>query len=525
MSLPTVLLNGQATAVSATDLIEPQLVTVPGIEICEVGEEWQLSTGPLTLTTAHLQAAAEAYHNDPAVHAPRVRFGHTTEWPVASEPAFGTYQNLRVENDGMTLVGDLTGVPKWFADIAAAAYPNRSMDGWTDATTHTGKTHALVIEAVSFLGVVMPGINTLEDLAGVWSATAPEGTQVAAGTRIHAKRGGVDVPAKPVAAAVGTDDLRKVFYNDFAEGDRYWWWIRQTFLSPQLLIVDDDEGQLYAMTYTVNGDVVEFGEPQEIFTQYVYTASGQVAAGRGENPEPVVAYLYKDSNRVAASGAPEFVIKPGSDPAAVYASAAESRPADHNKEAPVAKPTNATTLSVDRNALIARLGLAEDATEEEITAALAAPVEEDKTDDTETDDETEDAPEGDPAKASTLTRTVDAATFDDMQRRLKGHDESAVKAERTRRDGIVEQAASKGRITRARKAAWRTAYDKDPEGTETLLTASVDKGGLPENMVPVEEIGTDATESVSASAGGTPDDKQQAYYNRHFPELVNAGKD
>lgn len=516
----TVQAPGVSKQVEATALIEPQLVTIPNVEICEVGEEWQLASGPLTLTTEHLQAAAEAFHNDPAVHAPRVRFGHTTEWPVASEPAFGTYQNLRVENDGMTLVGDLTGVPEWFADIAAAAFPNRSMDGWTNATTHTGKTHALVIEAVSFLGVVLPGINTLEDLAGVWSAEAPEGTQVLAGTAIHATRGGAAIP-KPVTAAVGTDDLRKEFYNEFAQGDRYWWWIRQTFLDPELLIVDDDEGGLWAVEYSVAGDTVTFSEPEAIFTQYVYTDSGQVAASAKDEDGLTPVFVYK--NRVtASSGKAQFVVKPGSQAAAVYANVAESRPQDRNKEdESVGKPANASTLTVERDAIIKRLGLPEDATDEDITTALAAepdpapdPAPEDDPAPEPEDDE-EDDEEGDDV---TATRTVPKAEWDDTQRRLAAHDERERKREASRRDDVVSAAVKKGRIARARAQAWRKKFDADPEGTETLLTASEDKGGLPENLVPVEEQGTSGGDDVTAS---TADDTQQGYYNTHFPELAS----
>lgn len=500
-----------------TQPAQPLLTTIPNVEICEVGEEWELSTGPLTIEPEHIEKFLAGVENDPAVKSPRVRFGHTDEWPVASEPSFGVWTNLRAENDGMTLVGDLAGVPEWFKDIAAAAWPNRSLDGYQDAVTHTGNEYPLLITAVSFLGVVLPGINTLEDLAAVWAAEPPEGTEVKAGTPVHATRGGGNV-AKPAAAAVGTSDLAKAFYEDFAEGDRYWWWIRQTFLDPTMLIVDDDEGGLWAVTYTITStDEIEFGEPEQVVTQYV----------------------YKDSGAVAACAAQLLA---GKAPDAVYENAVEARPQERNKEASkvgktkAKKSAKASTATVDRDALLKRLGLPEDATEEDITAALAeeqAPDEEpdeqpdEQPDDEsadegdeENDDEGDDDEEADPTSAATATRTVPKKELDDMQRRLAAHDKREQDREKKRRDGVVNAAVKEGRIARAHAKAWRTKLDVDTEGTEKLLTASEDKGGLPKNLVPVNEQGADEGAETVAAAH---DDAQEAYYATHFPELATAG--
>lgn len=503
----------------------PKLVTIPNVEICEVGEEWQLSTGPLTVKPDHIAKYLAGLDNDPAVHAPRLRFGHTDAWPVASEPAFGRFTNLRAENNGQTLVGDLAGCPAWFKEIAPAAWPTRSLDGWQDATTHTGNEYPLLISAVSFMGVTMPGINTLEDLAAVWAEEPPEGIAVEAGTPIHATRGGDTMPRQPVAAAVGINDLRTAFYTEFAQGDRYWWWIRETFLDPTMLIVDDDgDGTeewsgLWAVQYTANASGIEFSDPAPVFIQYVYNEGGQVAA--------------------AAAAAVGATLVPGSTPAAVYANAEESRPQDRTKEENVgtkakAKPKGkgaaASTLEVSRDDLIKRLKLADDATDEDITKALAeesaADEENDddapeapESEDTDTDDD-EDAPEGDPAEASgDLTMTVDKGAWEDTQRRLAAHDKRAAAAERTRRDGVVNAAVKEGRITRAHAPAWRKKLDTETEGTETLLTASEDKGGLPKNMVPTQPVGADEGDPATASAAN--DGAQQAYYDTHFPELAN----
>lgn len=508
-----VTVNGKATGIKASDLIEPMLVTIPNVEICEVGEEWQLSTGPLTLTPEHIASAAEAWANDPAVKSPRLKFGHTSDWGDA-EPAFGRYENLRVENNGMTLVADLVGVPSWFKDIAAAAFPNRSMEAYTDATTHTGKTHKLIINAVSFLGVVMPGINTLEDLAAVWAAEPPEGTQILAGNAIYATRGGA-MPATPIAAAVGTDDLRKEFYNEFASGDRYWWWIRQTFLDPTLLIVDDDEGGLWAVEYTVTADAVTFSEPIEIITQYVYKETGQVAASGDTPASPKYTYVpvYVAKGKVNASGTPTFIVGPDHKAEATYASAGESRPQDRKK-----RSANAMELTVEQVRDLRGLtadDLPDDADDAAIMEAL-------KADPTPAPEPV--VPEPEPVAAAgkegdedELTTRVDKGTLSDMQTRLAAHDKRAAENEKARRAGVIDAAVGEGRIARARKSAWAAAYERDPEGTEKMLTASEKDGGLPKGLVPVTEIGVTGAD-VSASTAD--DDVQQAYYAQHFPELA-----
>lgn len=489
----------------------PTLVTIPGVHICEVGEDWQISTGPFTIEPDDIAKFIAGVDNDPAVHAPRLRFGHTDDWPVASEPAFGRFINLRAEDNGNVLVADLAGVPAWFADIAPAAWPTRSMDAWEDARTHTGNEYPLLIEAVSFMGVTMPGIGTLEDLAAVWSETPPEGTKIEAGTPIHATRGG-GMP-KPVAGAVGTQDLNRAFYEDFAEGDRYWWWIRQTYLDPAMLIVDDDEGSLWAVTYSISASgEIEFEEPKEVIIQYVYA----------------------DGGKVAANALPPTSKQDGGQPtpAAVYVNAADSRPQNRKKEDDVEA---STTLDVPRETLIKRLGLPDDATDEAINEALEAEPEqpeeessedndEDENDDTseeESDDEPAEEDEGgESAEAS--TRTVPTKEWEDTQRRLKAHDEKAKRDESKRRDGVVNAAVKDGRIARSRAKAWRTKFEADPEGTEELLTASEDKGGLPTNMVPVQEQGAGNGDEVSGSA---TDAVQDAWYEGSFPELARAGKE
>jgi hypothetical protein len=50
--------------------------------------------------------------------------------------------------------------------------------------------------------------------------------------------------------------------------------------------------------------------------------------------------------------------------------------------------------------------------------------------------------------------------------------------EAARRDRIVSAAADAGKILQTGRTPWREAFDKDPSGTERLLTASASEGGL-----------------------------------------------
>jgi hypothetical protein len=53
------------------------------------------------------------------------------------------------------------------------------------------------------------------------------------------------------------------------------------------------------------------------------------------------------------------------------------------------------------------------------------------------------------------------------------------------RDRVVFAARDEGRFPPSRLSHYTLMYDKDPEGTRTLLTAEEDKGGLAKGTVPL----------------------------------------
>lgn len=158
-----------------------ELVTIKDVELARTGLH-HLKTGDTILTRDDLQAAIDATTSDPAVVPPRAKLAHEKVYDTG-EPSFGVAANLRLRDDPdgqATVIGDWVGCPKWLAEVAPTALPNRSIEGERDWTSGSGKTHRLVIGAFGLLGVKMPGIKGLKDLATWYGPAMPDGVVLAA---------------------------------------------------------------------------------------------------------------------------------------------------------------------------------------------------------------------------------------------------------------------------------------------------------------------------------------------------------
>ncbi len=470
----------------------PAMTTIANVPIVSTGT-YQLGANypdphETTFTAEDLQDVVTAAMDDPGVRLPRLKLGHTSEWGDA-EPSFGKVDNLRLGDNGQTVYGDFVGVPTWLADILPEVYPNRSIEAGVNVETATGKKYNMVLSAVSLLGVVMPGVSTLEDLAGMYSETIPEGVEIEAGELITASRGEDMFGRKGrIAASTNLDDVRRAFYETIAVGDQVWWWIREVYLDPNELIVDNDEGELYRMAFEVSGDEVTFGEPSAVKIEYV-NASLEVNTPEGKSQ-------------------------------VVFASRSESRPESNNEEDEV-------KLTDEQKQ---RLGLAPDASDEDVQAALdkalenTQPAEEPAgSDDGEIEtpepDEhaqpgeggtTTPAPEATPDKdtapvtASSDQVLVDKATLAQLQAGAAAGAEVKKTLDEQRKEKDLSDAISAGKFPPARKEHYAKAYDADPDGTRSLL-ASLEAG-----IVPVTE------------RGGAPDEqaKSDTYPESWFPEVA-----
>lgn len=481
----------------------PVLVTVPNIPICATGIEYMLSTGPATFTEEDLIDAA-ASQEDPAIRSPRLGLGHIdprfNNPQYDGEPAFGKFSNLRVDSSGQVLIADAVGVPKWLADVMPVAYPNRSIEGIVAAETVTGHTWGLVIEAVKLLGVRWPGVSTLEDLPLFYGEDVPEGVQIVnPETGEEVAVGKVAAAGGPVSAAVAVEDIRRQFYDQL-DADQMWWWIRSMYLDPNELIVDNDDGTLYRVPFATKGEVVEFSDPVEVKIQYV-DASKKSRFGRKNKIELA---LVASAGRNVAS----------------WTEREASRPADTND------PEEVVDMKIDVKALRSRLGLTEeqlpdDATEDQVNAVLAETPppddpppagDEEPDDDNDEDDDAGDAgdgegaPEGagkEPVAASNGTVTVPAKEWERVQEQAAKGAKVADAAEVSERETVIKAAIKAGKIAPADKASYQNMFKENPESARRLLTASVDKGGLREGLIPVSERGVAEPdgEGVAASDG------------------------
>lgn len=471
----------------------PELVTIPNVTLVETGT-WQASTGEVTFTSGDLYAAVAAL-SDSAVKTPRMRFGHTKpgEGMAASsggfeeQPCVGKFTNLRVENEGTALIGDLVGVPAWLAAILPVAYPNRSVEAFFGVTTSTGKKHGMVITSVALLGESLPAVSTLDDLELIFSDSgSPEWIDaLTAQTKVAASRatepGGDPMPQR-VAASVDMSDVRSAFYEQIAteESGRYYWWLHQIYLDPQVVIAEDDDNEFWLVPYSAK--TAEFGEPTQVFIQWVEKESGKVAASSVKIPE-------------------QF-----GTPSMVYASAAASRPAGRQSQVNNMKEAKGS-MPIDTSLLTQRLGLAADATEEQINEALAAetptpappatdvgsePVPAENADEVTTEPIQTPATT-EPVAVAASGVTVDAETWARIQHDAAEGRKARDEQVKHDRQSFVAAAVKDGKIPPSRKAHYLSLMDKDDTGTREFLN------NLAANSVPVDEIGT-AEDSADASA-------------------------
>jgi hypothetical protein len=461
------------------------LVTIPNVPIMATGIEYPLGTGLATFTEDDLRDAVRAAEEDTNVQHPRLKlaYGGPHSEDVINEPAFGKVINLRLGDNDQVMYGDYVGVPRWLAEILPTAYPSRSFEGNRNCETVGGNKYRLVISNVSLLGVHLPGVTSLPDLAAYYGAEVPAGTMI----------------DSPIQASVGVEDVRRGYYDELeGAGPEYaWWWIRAMELeaSGGFLIVDDDEGNLFKVPFTIKGEEVTYADAQQVKIEYL------AASASKEEKQQAATMMVAGLN---VSGK-----------ATIYASRAESRPSTATKEG---------GSDLDLKALAERLGLPEDATEEQINAKLDevrgketdtdtdtdTDTETETTPDTETDTETDTDTDTETSKSGVQTDDEGYVRLDkDTYERLAASGAAAQKlvdrTEKEHRQHVVNEAVKAGKIVPASRDKFLKLFEADPDGTEKLLTAEADKGGLAPGLVPVKEQGSGGNNDDTDSAEGLPE--------------------
>jgi|GEM_PF-1224858 len=477
--------------------------TVTGVELATVGMEWPVSAGEGTFTFENLADAVTAANDDPHIRIPRGKLGHLSEIngelrtvsPFEAigdaEPSFGLYTNLRLTNEGAALVADWVEVPAWLAIAAPSAFPSRSIEAARDVVTEGGKKYTMVVTAVSSLGARLPAVTDLDDL----ERFMVEGPDLDAVAAAHDPEEG-RMP-ESTAASIDVGTIRQRFNwewtveND-AEHDTYWWWARSVRVDPLEIIADDDEGGLYLIPITTDGkDEIAFGEPQPVREEFVpvnASATSVVANFRDRKGQQILA---SDLER------PE-------KPAPKTAASSQSEPQEDD-------------MSIDLDKLRGRLGLPDDATEEQINEALAKEPETPEAPETPTDEisETPEVETPEPVAASSAASergvTIDKDALAQLQAQAKAGGEAREEQLDTDRTTYLNAAVGKGKFPPSAKAAYREQLDKGGD-IEVATRKFIDE--LPDNTVPVSETGEAGGDEVAASAG---------LPGNWFPELNKGG--
>lgn len=139
-----------------------------GVELAKVGT-WDLAIGGRTTFTVEDFFDAVAASHDPDYGGMTIRPGHTDP-RFDGEPALGRVVNLRVA--GNSLLGDLVDLPGWLTGRIAAAYPERSIEGYRNVTSPSGQKYGLVLTSLALLGVSPPAMKGLADLPAAIAAGA-----------------------------------------------------------------------------------------------------------------------------------------------------------------------------------------------------------------------------------------------------------------------------------------------------------------------------------------------------------------
>jgi hypothetical protein len=475
--------------------------TVPGVEIARAGE-WNASTGRWLCSVEDIADAVRASH-DPAFAAPILKVGHVDP-RFDGEPALGVLTNLRAAEDGTVLVADISGVPEWLASIMASAYPRRSVEASLGVVTDDSKTYRMVVTGLALLGVAMPAVESLADVAdlyGVLSEVTASTGWTAAST--VAATMGVLMPEKMLAglrpAAVRFDGPNPVEVNGArvrpvrgsAPMEEIWdafqvWARGDGGLGPEVYIEELGTDYLLAYSWMVEGVVwrVPWSE-----------AGGTFTFGPAVKGDMV---FTPDSGVSAASADHGLPSARGRGP--------EGSREDH-------PPVDVTPKMREL------LGLPDDASPEAVEAAMQAlhdrakaPANAGPEDEQTDDDSGDDAPDGDTAGGDAVPTAVAAAfaqrdkVIASLSKQLA--DRNAREAA-DKRSQVIKAALDDGKITPAERPAWEADYDSAPDVTAKILARMA-----PGTAMPVQAAG---------HAGHGSDSDDDAFYKSLFGEAVKSG--
>lgn len=311
------------------------------------------------------------------------------------------------------------------------------------------------------------------------------------------------MPALSVDAATIRDRFNVDWACDPDNGvdqDTWWWYAISVRVNPNEIIADDGEGHLWSVPFTTDtDDNVTFGTPVEVRETFVPVNVGEGAAATA------AVTRRRQQTLQAGFGRPEKGDAGDRTPPSQYKPAATERQTQQEVQ----------SMTLDMEALRTRLGLGEDATEEQINEAIRG-----ETPETFTEEQVAEtveaavaaAREDERGKASASTAdkvTLDRGAYEKIQADAAAGREARESQLKSERDAAVASAVQDGRIPPARRDHWRKLMDADPDGTASTL-ASLEKG-----LIPLAERG-------AASNGPDPDNPMSGEIpsTGWFPQLA-----
>lgn len=435
---------------------ELELVTIEGVELVATGH-WAASTGEIDITKADLEAMIEA-SQDPALRDAVVKLGHNSKINKQlgdAMPALGWVTNLRLNENGTVLLGDLVSVPKSLAALIVgtedepAPYRSRSVEIDWGVTTQTGNKHPAYLSGLALLGEYEPAVEGLDDIVKLFTA--------AAGSPRH----------RTLLAAQTVDTIRQAYVQEVPEADRPepYTWVREIWLDEgsqgYMILEGEDTGQLYRLTWQITADGVAFGQAEQVEVEYVG------AGGDGTSNIDVTP--------------PEQRTVPAEAKHAVLLARLHVNDATHAARSVTVTQAANQEVDVEISKLAEALKLEGDATDEKvmeaITALAARAAAADDLEARVAELEKQGQTQPDPDAEGKVTITPEALAA--LQAQAAAGAEAAKELADEKREKVLADALSKGRITPAVKGDWATALEKDFDGTKTLLEALPEQGAMP----------------------------------------------
>lgn len=410
-----------------------KLVTIKDVPLLRVGT-FNASTGEFSADTAMLEsivsAWASGYTNDPVLKLGHK--GHRAE--DDSGRAYGQVSNLRVADEGKTLIGDYVNVPEDIAAELPSAYPYRSVElalgvKRRDENGKVVEEYPAVLTALALLGDTAPAVAGLGVTPAIAASAMSNGMTVESTTVVLA--------SLPGGRSVNylRDALQEAFGGavlDFTDTDVFF---ESTGSSTGVL------GSAYRID-SVTGELVPEGDPYEVDGSTLYR------------------------NTAAPGGAPApSEADPGNVPVANASDVPHSTPAGANDRTDSIKEENMENLAaLLTEEQMTSLGIDANTPDEEVFAELLEYAFRE--------------PEA-PATAAAATGIEDgqiivsAAVHEDMTTRiadLEARETARLEEARVARvEAALSGAVDEGRIHESETETWRSAFAADEENAHRLL--------------------------------------------------------